>query len=126
MKLKILIFLFLLSCAKITLAQDKLEKLFAETTADERATFQTSRMKGALALSSEQEQKVFEINLKYTQKMEHVFRLGGGKLQRLKKMKAVGNQKDSELRSVLDNQQFQRYEQIKEEMRETMQERRKG
>jgi hypothetical protein len=81
-------------------------------------------MKQKLALSANQELEVYDINLKYTKRMEQTYRQGGGRLQRLKRMKAVSEQKDAELKRTLDASQYEKYEKMKEELRESMKERR--
>lgn len=119
----VLVLVAILLISNVSLAQNKLDKLFNETTPDERARYQTERMSDRLPLKQEQWQTVFEINLKYTRKMEQVYNQGGGKLQRLKLMKRVGEQKDAELKLTLDPAQYRKYEQMKDELRESMKER---
>jgi len=119
----VLVLVAILLISNVSLAQNKLDKLFNETTPDERARYQTERMSDRLPLKQEQWQTVFEINLKYTRKMEQVYNQGGGKLQRLKLMKSVGEQKDAELKLTLDPAQYRKYEQMKDELRESMKER---
>ncbi|HEY9046444.1 MAG TPA: hypothetical protein VIN08_11135 [Ohtaekwangia sp.] len=103
-------------------AQDKLDKLFSETTPEQRAQLQTDNMQEKLQLSDEQKTKVYAINLKYAQKMEDTYRAGGGKLQRLRSMKVVANEKDGELKNVLNKEQYKLYETYKDEMKENVKE----
>lgn len=117
---RLLVLAIVLMMTDLAFGQEKLEKLFAETTPEQRARYQTEQMAEQLELREEQRQRVLTINLKYTREMEHVFNEGGGKLQRLKRLKAVGQQKDAELKKVLDAEQFAKYERMKEERRDTM------
>lgn len=99
-------------------AQGKMEEFMNETTPEERAQMQTDYMKESLTLSDEQVPKIHEINLKYSLKMQNAYNSGGGKLQRLKKMKGVSTEKDKEMKSVLNAEQYSVYETNKEQMKE--------
>jgi len=115
----------LLVGAQVGYAQSKLDKLMTETTAEERAEIQTQNMIEKLSLREEQKSTVQEINLRYARKMESVYHAGGGKLQRFRKMKDVGGEKDVELKRVLDAAQYAAYEKNKEEMKSAMKEKAK-
>jgi hypothetical protein len=105
--------------------QDKLESYMNETTPEERAELQTEYMKKSLMLSSEQEPKIHDLNLKYAKKMQDAYNTNDRKLQKLKTMKAVGSQKDQEIKSILNPEQYATYEKNKEEMKEKIRERAK-
>jgi hypothetical protein len=105
--------------------QEKLESFMNETTPEERAELQTEYMKKSLMLSSDQEPKIHDLNLKYARKMQDAYNTNDRKLQKLKKMKAVGSQKDQEIKSMLNPEQYATYEKNKEEMKEKMRERAK-
>ncbi len=115
--------LILVAASTLAFGQEKLDRLFAETTPEERARHQTDRMKEKLSLRQEQEEPVYTVNLAYAKKLELAHAQGGGKLQRLKRMKSVSQEKDAKLKQVLDSNQYNRYEQMKEELRESMRER---
>ena len=115
--------LILVATSTLAFGQEKLDKLFAETTPEERARYQTERMKEKLSLRQEQEEPVYTVNLAYAKKLELAHAQGGGRLQRLKRMKSVSEEKDAKLKQVLDSNQYNRYEQMKEELRESMRER---
>lgn len=101
-------------------AQDKLDKLYAETTAEQRAETQTARMQTKLNLREDQRSSVYDVNLKYAQKMEATYKAGGTKAQRFRNMKAVSDEKDTALKKVMDTDQFALYLKYKEELKEEM------
>ena len=111
-------------------AQEKLEEFMNENTPEERAQMQTDYMTETLALTSAQVPTIHEVNLKYARKMQSAYNSGGGKLQKLKGMKRVGEEKDKELKSNLTEAQYALYqtnkEQMKEKIRARAKERRKG
>ena len=101
-------------------AQEKLEALMNETTPEERAELQTNYMKESLALTSEQEIKIHDLNLKYAKKMQDVYNTQDRKFQKLKKMKSVSTEKDHEMEGILNPDQYATYEKNKEAMKEKM------
>lgn len=100
------------------MAQSRMDKLMTSTTPEERAELQTQNMKESLSLSEEQYQRVHELNLKYARRMQSIYQTDGGKLQRLKSMKATSEEKDRELKRILDSRQYKLYKDQKEEMKE--------
>lgn len=102
---------------------EKLDKLYAETTPQERAELQTERMTEKLSLNESQKTQVYDLNLRYAEKMQQTYTGGGGKLQRLKQMRAISQEKDQELKKVLTPEQYALYEKHREEMKEAMRER---
>lgn len=99
-------------------AQGKLDRLMTETTPEERAELQTENMAEMLSLTDDQKVKVEDINLRYARMMESAYRSGGGKLQRFRQMKSVSEEKDKELKKVLEPTQYATYQTHKEEMKE--------
>lgn len=126
MKLKhVLAISAILMISTSSFSQDKLDQVFAGTTAEERAQNQTERMTEHLELTDVQQDKIYTINLRYAREMETAYRASGGKLQRMKRMRAVGQKKDGELKGVLNADQYKKYQQMKDAMRETVKERSK-
>lgn len=113
------------SIAPMASAQEKMEELMTSTTPEERAQMQTDHMKETLTLTENQVPQVHEINLKYARKMQDAYNGGGGRLQKLKRVKGVSQDKDKELKRVLTSTQYATYESNKEEMKEKMRERAK-
>ena len=107
-------------------AQSKLDKLMTKTTPEEMAEMQTKNLEEKLSLSEDQYQQVHEINLKYAHKMQNIYNTDQGKLQRLKSMKAVSEDKDREMKRVLSSQQYNAYLEQKEKMKAGANERRKS
>jgi hypothetical protein len=101
-------------------AQEKLDEFMTDTTPEERAQMQTDYMKENLTLTEDQVPRVHEVNLKYSQKMQDAYNSGGGKLQKLKKMKGINQEKDKEIKRVLTSSQYATYEKHREEMKEKM------
>lgn len=94
-------------------------------SASERAARQTEWMKTNLHLTSEQEAKVQEINLKYANKMEELKTVTGTKKNKMMAAKKEQDAKDAELQSVLNENQFNTYLAKKNEMKEKFKEKRK-
>ncbi|WP_276372641.1 hypothetical protein [Chryseolinea sp. H1M3-3] len=112
--------LYLTSFGNLIHAQEKLESLMNESTPEERAQLQTDYMKENLALTPEQEPKIHDLNLKYAKKMQDAYNTTDRRFQKLKKMKSIGDDKDQELKSVLNPDQYATYEKNKELMKEKM------
>ncbi len=93
-------------------------------TPEERAKFQTEWMSRKLDLNETQLSQVEAINLKYAQKNEPVLKSNERKVAKLKKLKSIQNEKDSELKSVLSADQYKTYQELVDEMKEKVKERR--
>jgi len=87
-----------------------------QRTPEERAAAQTEWMKENMALTAEQLSTVEALNLEYANKMEEV-RAIDGNLAKLKKARSITDEKDAKLKTVLNKEQFQQYEEMKKEMR---------
>ena len=92
------------------------------TTPDERASAQTAMMKEKLDLTPEQLPKIAALNLKYAQKMEPIIKGSSGTFMKMRQMKGVNEEKETELKEVLSPEQFQKYLASKDEMREQFEE----
>ncbi len=117
MKQIILISTFLIFLGGKMFAQDVEPKLSPE----ERARFQTEWMKQNLNLSEDQLTQIEPLNLKYAQKMEEVKAISG-KIGKLKKAKAIMDEKDGQLKKILNKDQFNVYLEKREEIRDKMKE----
>ena len=117
MKQIILISTFLILLGGKMFAQDVETKLSPE----ERARFQTEWMKQNLSLSEDQLTQIEPLNLKYAQKMEEVKAISG-KIGKLKKAKAIMDEKDGQLKKILNKDQFDVYLEKREEIRDKMKE----
>jgi len=85
-----------------------------------RARTMTDKMKTELSLSDDQYTKVYEINLKYAQKNQEALKAEGSRMSKLKAMKTENAEKNSELKTVLSQEQFDKYKSMQKEMRSTM------
>jgi hypothetical protein len=86
------------------------------TTPQQRAVVQTDFMKSQLGLSDDQLPEVSRINLEYAQKADPLIKGSEGDLKLLNEMKSLMQSKDDELKGVLNEAQFQKYESLKKEM----------
>jgi Spy/CpxP family protein refolding chaperone len=102
-------------------ASAQLDKL-KNTTPEERAEVQTAFMKSKLGLTADQTTKVADINLRYAQKMDPVIKGSSGLLTKRRQMNEVNREKEAELKQALSAEQFQKYLDSKEEMREKFEE----
>ena len=97
---------------------------FKNTTPEERADFQTNKMKTLLNLSDEQTAKVREINLKYAKENQKVFDQSVYRDQKRKKLSELYEQKQKELKTVLTEEQYEKLQSEKKEMMDRIRERR--
>lgn len=114
----------------ITLIQAQDNDGLAKSTPEDRAKRQTEWMKSELTLDSAIESKVYYINLRYAKDNQSIINSGEGKLSKIKRAKANSTAKDNELKSILSNEQYEKYHLKKEEInknnREKIRERRTG
>ncbi|OCX53365.1 hypothetical protein BEL04_03430 [Mucilaginibacter sp. PPCGB 2223] len=113
---------FAFAVAQPAHAQDKADML-KNSTPEQRAKMQTGMMKTKLQLDTTQVVKVQAINLAAAQKMDPILKSDGGKLAKLRQMRDIENTRDKELKKVLTDDQYKKYEAAKEEMKEKMKER---
>jgi hypothetical protein len=107
--------------AQLATAQDV--SAIQHKTPEERAQMQTKIMKSKLSLDSLQATKVQAINLKYALKTDPILKSDAGKFKKLKKIKALQEEKDDELKQVLTADQFKQYQALKERLKEKIKER---
>ena len=93
------------------------------TTPEDRADFQTNKMKTLLNLTDEQTAKVREINLKYAKENQEVFNSDVTKEEKKNKLRAIYEQKQNELKTVLTEEQYEKLQSEKKELKERIRER---
>ncbi len=93
-------------------------------TPEERAKVQTEWMQTELSLDSTQIEKVYQINLKYANKLDGIKNSSEDRMQKFKKFKALSSDKDKDLKKVFSNEQFKIYQKKKDELRSKMKNRR--
>lgn len=104
-------------------AQNK--KTIQDSTPEQRAKIQTEWMKTNLALNAAQTEQVYNLNLQYAQKNAPILQSKDGKLSKYKKLKALQQEKSAALTKILDAEQYKKYQELKEQMLETIKEKRK-
>ena len=93
-------------------------------TPEERATRQTEMMTKQLDLTADQQVKIKEINLKFSQQMAaQRDQAGGDRQQNMEKMKAQMDARDAEIKQVLTPEQFEKWQTKRNEMRQQGRER---
>jgi|ADGO01.1.fsa_nt_gi hypothetical protein len=110
----VLVPLFVMSFT-VMYAQDK--------SNEERAKMLTERMKENLSLSDDQYGKVYNINLAFINKATQLKNSGGGRLAKARKLKDADSERDKMLKGVLNDEQFKKYKQQKENNREELKKR---
>ncbi len=116
-KLKGFIFILsLLTMATSGLAQNR---EVSDKTPEEKARVMTDKQNEKIGLSVDQEQQMFNLNLKYVKEME-VIAQGGRSMATFRKLKEMSDRKDKEVKIVLDKDQYKIYLRQKEEMRSQM------
>ena len=93
------------------------------TTPEERAEFLTQWMQSELSLDSAVVPVVYDINLKYSKKNQKIMDSGDQKIQKYKSFKATSEAKDSELKNIFTLEQYNLYQEKKDELRQKMKER---
>lgn len=93
------------------------------STPEERAQFQTEWMESELSLDSTVVPTVYDINLKYANKMESIKNSGGRRYQKFQQMKSLSEDKDNELKKIFTKEQYNTYLARKNEAREEIKQR---
>lgn len=91
-------------------------KRLKDSTPEQRAKMQTEWMKTKLALNSTQTQQVYDLNLEYARKNDPILQSNDGKLAKFKKLKALQKEKSSVLSKVLNEEQYKKYQEIKDQL----------
>jgi len=90
------------------------------TTPEQRAQAQTAMMKAKLGLTDEQVSKIGALNLKYAEQMDPIIKGSEGPFMKARDARNVEDQKEAELKGLLSPDQFQKFQTMKEEMREKL------
>ena len=81
--------------------------------------------KTQLNLSEAQQEKVKAINTTYFQGLASLKESGGSKLSKLKAFRKLNDEKDKQMKTVLDAGQYKTYKTMQKEMREEFKNKRK-
>lgn len=98
----------------------------AQTSPEERAKKLSEKMKTELSLTDEQYVKVQAINLEYAKKNDEIMKGSGGKFAKYKSLKSAQKEKKKELKPILTDEQFKKYEQMMEDAENEAKERYKS
>ena len=90
---------------------------------EQRAAIQTQFMKDRLSLPADVLARVQEINLKYAQQMDPVLKGTDGKLAKMQKARGIMAAKDAELKAILSPEQFEAYDDAKDDIKAAMESR---
>jgi hypothetical protein len=81
--------------------------------------------KAKLNLTEAQQEKVKDINTTYFEGLASLKESGGSKLSKLKTFRKMSDEKDKQMKTVLDASQYETYKTMQKEMREEFKNRRK-
>jgi len=88
-------------------------------TPEQRAQQQTQKLTQALGLNADQQKMIYDASLKAAQDMQAA-RQSGDRAQ----MKTIQDTKDASFKQTLTADQYKKYEELKEQMKDKMKERR--
>ena len=123
MKKLLLVLSIIISCQLAVYAQSSMN-MDNLPPAEERAEMQTEMMKEKLNLTDEQVPQVKSINLKAAQDIDEVGKLTD-RMKKFKAFRTAQQEKDEALKKVLTKDQYKLYQDIKEEMKKELKEKRK-
>ncbi|HCN48126.1 MAG TPA: hypothetical protein DIT10_03335 [Chryseobacterium sp.] len=118
------LFVMAFLCTTFTNVSAQVKKI-KDSTPEQRAKMQTEWMTTKLALNTSQIQQISAINLQYAQKNEPIIQSGESKLSKFKKLKALQKEKSNALSQILDAAQYKKYQEIKDQMIQTLKEKRR-
>ncbi|TWV98011.1 hypothetical protein [Chitinophaga pinensis] len=104
--------LFLVLVATPSFAQD--------TKKDKAAKALTDTMRTQLSLDDTQYSKVYDINADFMDKLAGVKGDGDSKMAKFKKLKAIDEDRDKALKTVLSAEQFKSFQEFKKQNRQEM------
>lgn len=107
-----------LSCLPYLAAAKGIE----DSTPEQRAGIQTAFMKSHLQLTPDQLKTIEALNLKYAQQMEPIIKGSDGFMAKRSKAQGVMTLKDKELSGVLSADQFKAYEDLKDDLKDAVNE----
>lgn len=96
-----------------------------DTAVVEMAKSRTLEHKETLNLSDQQEERMFDVNLKYIKEMQQI-RTEGRSVSTLKKLLDMSDRMDKEVVTFLDEDQYKGYLKMKDERRKEMMKRMKA
>ena len=107
--------ILLLSCVLLLSAVDTSAQKKPEKTPEQKAKSKTTEMVQLLKLNPEQEQKIYEINLKAYQSIEKYEAKKPGKSLKKKQKDIVQSMREKEFQKILTPAQYQSYQKAEKE-----------
>ena len=115
---KILIVLMLCLFTSAYAAGEGAKEYVLNTTPDERATSLTTRMAELLSFNEAQESEVYAINLSTAEKVQQIVESDTRKFKKKRQvLKKLFKEKDESLRSILSDEQYAEFQQVKDELK---------
>ncbi|WP_127126361.1 hypothetical protein [Pseudoflavitalea rhizosphaerae] len=116
-------FAFLIIAVIFSMHVNAQSRLTEEQKKELSAKFEEYKAK--LNLSDTQQEKVKAINTTYFEGLASLKESGGSKLSRLKTLRKITDEKDKQMKTVLDEGQYETYKKMQKEMREEFKKKRK-
>lgn len=110
-----------LACTVLSAQKNKLK----DSTPEQRAKMQTEWMTTKLNLNASQTQQISALNLQYARKNEPIIQSNSSKLSKFRKLKALQKEKSNMLSQILSEEQYKKYEDIKDHMIQNIKNKRK-
>ncbi|SEM11015.1 hypothetical protein SAMN05421856_101148 [Chryseobacterium taichungense] len=110
-----------IACTGLSAQKSKLK----DSTPEQRAKMQTEWMTTKLTLNASQVQQISALNLQYAQKNEPIIQSNDSKVSKFKKLKALQKEKSNALSQILSEEQYKKYEEIKDQMIQNFKNKRK-
>lgn len=107
-----------------TSKRPEMKDLTQEIPAEEGGPVQKDFLAEALSLTPEQRDQVDQINMKYAREVDSILRSDDWRSRKAKRFKTAMTKKDRELKKVFSREQYKIYEQIREELKQRLRERR--
>ena len=112
-------------CGGKTASNDpEIKKLIQDMPPEQRTALQTDFLAKALSLTPEQSYHIDQINKKYARRVDSILYSDDWRSAKARKFKAAMKSKESEIKRVLTKDQYKKYEQIREEIRQDLRNRR--
>lgn len=121
--LKILLLLAVIVMTSTVKAQTG-SRLTEEEKAEARARYETYQER--LNLTEKQSEKVEEINMIYFEGLSELRKSNKTRLVKYREWKNLSKTRDKEMKTVLDDQQYEAYKEFQAEMKEDFKEKRKN
>lgn len=102
----------------------EMQNLAEEIPVEERTPAQQDFLAERLSLTAQQREQVGQINRKYAREVDSILRSDDYRSKKARRFESAMKNKDRELRKVFSKEQYQRYEGIRDEMKQRLRERR--